>query len=228
MPVFASALSRLAAGLLFPLLASTALLVAAPPPLPLPPPRTDGGKPLMQALRERQSQREISAQPLDPQVLSDLLWAAFGINRPDISHRTAPSAMNSQEMDLYVLLREGAYRYDAPAHRLDPIAEGDFRAKTGGQDFVKTAPVALVFVADLARMVKAKPEVKEPYAWVDTGYISQNVYLYCASAGLATVVHELGSRPPLAEALGLRPDQKITLAQSVGHPGPRRATPKGK
>lgn len=223
MPVFASALPRLAAGLLFPLLASTVLLAATPPPLPLPSPRTDGGKPLLQALRERQSQREISAQPLELQILSDLLWAAFGINRPADAHRTAPSAMNSQEIDLYVLLREGAYRYEAQGHRLEPVAAADLRLKTGGQDFVKSAPLALVFVADLARMVKAKPEIKEPYAWVDTGFISQNVYLYCASAGLATVVHEIGSRPPLAEALQLRADQRITLAQSVGYPAPRRA-----
>jgi SagB-type dehydrogenase family enzyme len=226
---FASAPCRFAAGLLSTLLLlSAALPAAAPPALPLPPPRTTGGKPLMDALRERQSQREFRADALEPQVLSDLLWAAFGVNRPANTHRTAPSAMNSQEIDLYVLLRAGAYRYDAVQHRLDPVAEGDLRAQTGGQDFVKVAPLALVFVADLARMVKAKPEVKEPYAWVDTGYVSQNVYLYCASAGLGTVVHELGSRPPLSTALQLRPDQRITLAQTVGYPAPRRPAPAGK
>lgn len=187
-------------------------------PMALPPPCLNGGKPLMEALKDRQSQREFSTKPLEPQLLSDLLWAAFGINRPGNDHRTAPSAMNSQEIDVYVVLAEGVFIYNAKTHRLDPVAAGDLRRETGGQGFVKVAPVALVFVADLARMVKAKPEVKEPYAWVDTGFISQNVYLYCASAGLATVVHELGDRLELAKALKLRGDQKIILAQSVGYP----------
>lgn len=192
-------------------------------PLELPPPGMEGGRPLMQVLKERQSKRDFSSRTIEPQLLSDLLWAAFGVNRPENDHRTAPSAMNAQEIDLYVVLAQGAYVYEAKAHRLRPVVAGDHRAKTGGQDFVKVAPIALVFVADLARMVKAKPEVKEPYAWVDTGYVSQNVYLFCASAGLATVVHELGQRAPLAAALQLRPDQKITLAQSVGYPGPPTA-----
>ena len=187
-------------------------------PWVLPPPHTDGGKPLMQALMERQSQREFSPRALDPQTLSDMLWAAFGINRPAIGHRTAPSAMNSQEIDIYVALADGVFLYNAKANRLDPVAEGDMRTKTSGQDFVKVAPVALVFVADFARMVKAKPEAKEPYAWADTGSISQNVYLYCASAGLATVVHELGERQPLSDAWKLRPEQRIILAQAVGYP----------
>lgn len=187
-------------------------------PVALPAPRLTGGKPLMEALGERRSQREFSTKPLELQLLSDLLWAAFGINRPGSDHRTAPSAMNSQEIDVYVALADGAFVYNAKAHRLDPVAAGDLRRATGGQGFVKAAPVALVFVADLARMVKAKPEVKQPYAWVDTGFVSQNVYLYCASTGLATVVHELGDRQPLAEALKLRTSQKIILAQSVGYP----------
>ncbi len=177
----------------------------------------------MQVLKERQSKREFSAKALEPQVLSDLLWAAFGINRPEIDHRTAPSAMNSQEIDLYVAMADGVYVYEAKAHRLNPVAAGDFRAKTGGQDFVKIAPVALVLVADHARMVKAKPEVKEPYSWIDAGYVSQNVYLFCASAGLATVVHELGDRRALAAALQLGPEQKIIVAHSIGYPGPPSA-----
>jgi hypothetical protein len=191
-------------------------------PLTLPPPHTDGGKPLMQALLERQSQREFSPKALEQQGLSDLLWAAFGINRPAIGHRTAPSAMNSQEIDIYVALADGVFLYSAKANRLDPVAEGDMRGKTGSQDFVKVAPVELVFVADFARMVKAKPEAKEPYAWADTGSISQNVYLYCASAGLATVVHELGERQPLVDAWKLRPEQRIILAQAVGYPVPKK------
>jgi SagB-type dehydrogenase family enzyme len=159
-------------------------------------------------------------------MLSDLLWAAFGVNRPASGHRTAPSGMNAQEIELYVLLREGVYRYIAATHQLDPVAAGDFRVQTGGGDFAKTAPVAIVFVADFDLMVKAKREVKEPYAWVDTGFVSQNIYLYCASTGLATVVHEIGNRAPLAAALRLRPEQRITLAQAVGHPGPPKPAAK--
>ncbi|MDO8543604.1 MAG: SagB/ThcOx family dehydrogenase [Opitutaceae bacterium] len=212
-----------AAVLLSVLAAPVSVMAEELQPLQLPPPRMDGGKPLMQALQQRQSKREFSAEPLELQVLSDLLWAAFGINRPDIDHRTAPSAMNSQEIDVYVALAHGVFVYDAKAHALKPIAAGDVRTKTGGQDFVKIAPVALVFVADLARMVKARPETKEGYAGIDTGYISQNVYLYCASAGLATVAHELGDRRVLGDALQLRPDQKIILAQTVGYPAARRS-----
>lgn len=181
--------------------------------------------PLMQALRERQSKREIDARLLDAQLLSDLLWAAFGINRPETGHRTAPSGMNAQEMDIFVGLADGVHLYDAKTHQLLRVSMEDIRARTGGGDFVKVAPVALLFVADFARMVKAKPEMKEPYAWNGAGYISQNVYLYCASAGLATVVHEIGDRRPLEEALKLRPEQKIILAQAVGHPGPPRPRP---
>ena len=115
-------------------------------------------------------------------------------------------------------LADGVFLYNAKANRLDPVAEGDMRARTGAQDFVKAAPVALVFVADFARMEKAKPEAREPYAWADTGSISQNVYLFCASAGLATVVHEPGERQPLIDALKLRPEQRIILARAVGYP----------
>ncbi len=173
----------------------------------------------MQSLQERQSLREFSTNALPPQVLSDLLWAGFGINRPAIDHRTAPSAMNSQEVDLYVATADGVYVYDAKAHRLMPVVSGDFRSQTGGQAFVKDAPVTILFVADLTRLAKARPEDKAAYAAIDTGCIVQNVYLFCASEGLATVVHEL-NRGPLPKTLKLRPDQKIIIAQSVGYPKP--------
>lgn len=184
-------------------------------PIPLPAPQTGGGKPFMQVLKERRTTREFSAQPLPPQMLVDLLWAGFGVNRG--TNRTAPSAMNSQELDLYVATADGVYLHDAKANQLQPVVAGDFRAKTGGQDFVKTAPIALLFVADLSRLTKARPEERERYAWIDTGYISQNIYLFCASAGLATVVHEL-DRAALNQILKLKPDQKIILAQAVGFP----------
>jgi nitroreductase len=184
-------------------------------PVALPKPRQEGGQPLLQVLKSRQSVREISADPVPLQALSDLLWAAFGFNRPEIAHRTAPSAMNSQEMDVYVALASGVYLYDAKANLLQPVLARDIRALTGGQPYVKEAPIAVILVADYARLVKAKPEDKPFYAAIDAGYISQNIYLYCASEGLATVVHEI-NRGPVVEALKLRPDQKIVIAQSVG------------
>jgi len=185
-------------------------------PIALPPPQTDGGRPLMQVLRDRKTIREISTNALPLQTLANLLWAGFGTNRVD-GHRTAPSAMNSQEIDIYVALADGAYLYEPQGHRLQPVISEDVRARTGGQDYVKVAPVALIFVADLSRLVKAKPEERERYAGIDTGYISQNIYLFCASEGLASVVHELDRRQ-LPGLLKLKSDQRLILAQSVGYP----------
>lgn len=192
------------------------LFAAELPPIVLPPPQTDGGRPLMQVLQDRKTTREISTNALPLQTLANLLWAGFGTNRMDGS-RTAPSAMNSQEIDIYVALADGTYLYEARGHRLQPVISEDVRARTGGQDYIKTAPVALLFVADLSRLVKAKPEERERYAGIDTGYISQNIYLYCASEGLASVVHEL-DRGQLPTLLKLKPDQRLILAQSVGYP----------
>jgi nitroreductase len=185
-------------------------------PIALPPPQTDGGRPLMQVLKDRKTIREISTNALPLQTLANLLWAGFGTNRVD-GNRTAPSAMNSQEIDIYVALAGGTYLYEPRDHRLWPVISEDTRAKTGGQDYVKAAPVALIFAADLSRLVKAKPEERERYAGIDTGYISQNIYLYCASEGLASVVHELDRRQ-LPSLLKLKPDQRLILAQSVGYP----------
>ncbi|MBI4658040.1 MAG: SagB/ThcOx family dehydrogenase [Verrucomicrobia bacterium] len=186
----------------------------------LPAPRTEGGRPLMQVLKERKSVREFGREMLPPPVLSDLLWAGFGINRPDSGHRTAPSAMNSQEIDIFVAMANGLYLYEAKGHLLKPIAREDVRSKTGGQPFLKEAPIALIFVADFSRAEKMKPAEREFYSAIDTGYISQNIYLYCASEGLATVVHELPDRAALAKTMRLRSDQKIILAQAVGMPKP--------
>ena len=186
-------------------------------PIPLPAPQTEGGKPLMQTLKQRRTTRDLKPDKLPAQVLANLLWAGFGINRPETGNRTAPSAMNSQEMDLYVALPEGLYLYEAKPHQLKPVLAKDLRAKTSGQAFATNAPVVLIYVADLPRLTKAKPEKREFYAGFDAGCISQNVYLYCASEGLATVVYEL-DRPPLAAAMQLRPEQKIILAQAVGYP----------
>lgn len=200
------------------LLLPTLLLTLAAGCRSLPQPKTDGGMPLMLALKERQSVREYdTAKPLSPETLSNLLWAADGINRPD-GKRTAPSAMNSQEVDIYVVLEQGAYRFEPKNHQLDPIAVGDLRAQTGGEEFVKTAPVNLVYVADLEKLTKAPENEKEFYGGVDTGFISQNVYLFCASEGLGTVVRAGFDRAALTQSLKLRPTQKIILVQTVGYP----------
>jgi SagB-type dehydrogenase family enzyme len=183
----------------------------------LPKPQTDGGKPLMQVLNERRTSREFSSEKLPLQVLSNMLWAANGINRPD-GKRTAPSARNMQEIDVYVAMEEGLYLYDAKAHALIGVLAKDIRAETGKQDFVKDAPVNLVFVADFSKMGKTSDDQKEFYAATDTGYISQNVYLYCASEGLATVVRGMVDKPACSAAMKLRSDQKIILAQTVGFP----------
>jgi SagB-type dehydrogenase family enzyme len=183
----------------------------------LPAPRMTGGKPLLDALKDRQSRREFKPDPLSEQQLSDLLWAAFGINRPAIDHRTAPSAQNSQDVDVYVALADGLFLYEAKPHRLKKLDDGDRRLLTTSQDTLKPAPIQLIFVSDFSRMARIKPDMHTLYAGVDTGCLVQNVYLFCASEGLATVVHEV-DRPPLAQAMRLRPEQHIILAQAVGLP----------
>lgn len=189
-------------------------------PVKLPKPKMEGGMPLMEALRARKTEREFSPEELPAQTLSDLLWAAFGINRPDAGLRTAPSAMNMQEIDIYVALKEGLYLFNAAEHTLEPVLHEDIRAQTGGQDFVADAPVNLVFVADYSKMGGSEAN-KDFYSATDTGFISQNVYLYCASEGLATVVRGWVDREKLAKAMGLREDQKVVLAQTVGYPKPK-------
>jgi nitroreductase len=182
------------------------------------PPQTDGGRPLMQVLKDRASSRNFSPEKLSVQVLSSMLWAAFGVNRPESGGRTAPTASNSQDMDIYVAMADGLYLYDAKANLLKPVLADDIRALTGRQAFVKEAPVDLIYVSDLSKMTRAAPGDRDFYAAAHTGFISQNVYLFCASEGLATVVRASIDRPALAKAMGLRPDQKITLSQTVGHP----------
>ena len=184
----------------------------------LPPPEVAGGMPLMQALQARHSTREFSGKPLPPQVLSNLLWAASGVNRPNTGQRTAPSAHDWREIDVYVTTADGGYRYDSPTHTLIKVVAGDLRRLTGVQDFVATAPLNLVYVADLDRMSGAGAEDKAFYSATDAGFMAQNVYLYCASAGLAVVVRGLVDREALGAALGLAEHQRIVLAQSVGYP----------
>ena len=186
-------------------------------PILLPKPQTDGGRPLMQLLKDRKSVRQFSGEKLPLPVLSNLLWAAFGVNRSD-GRRTAPSARNWQETDIYVASADGLYLYDAKAHRLTPILKDDIRAMTGTQPFVKDAPINLVYVADYAKAGTSPMEEKDLFTACDTGFLAQNVYLYCTSEGLSTVVRGLIEKPALAKMMKLRTDQKIILAQSIGYP----------
>jgi len=186
-------------------------------PIQLPPPQTDGGKPLMQALKARQSTREFGAEKLSLQVLSNLLWAADGINRPD-GRRTAPSASNWQETEIYVALPDAVYVYDPKGNALKPVVAGDLRGETGTQPFVGQAALNLVYVADTTKAAKAKPEERDFLLGADVGFIAENVYLFCASEGLVAVVRASVPRDALAKRLQLRPEQRITLAQSVGYP----------
>jgi SagB-type dehydrogenase family enzyme len=187
-------------------------------PIQLPSPQTQIGKPLMQVLMLRQSSRTFDSKALPLQEIANLLWAADGINRPETGKRTAPSAMNWQEVDVYVMMKDGAYRYDAITNCLKLVVAQDLREATGKQPFVKEAPLNLVYVSDYARMEKASNDDRILFGAADVGFIAQNVYLYCASQGLAVVVRGMIDRDVLAPALKLRSDQKIILAQTVGYP----------
>ncbi len=188
----------------------------------LPPPQTDGGKPLMQALKLRQSTRGGFGpdKPLSMQVLSNLLWAADGLNRPDQKHRTAPSAADWQNIDIYLTMADGLYLYDPIKHELKVLGKEDIRVVSGQQDFVKEAPLNLIYVADMAKAQfggKKMPEVEETWSFANTAFIAQNVYLYCASENLACIVRAMIDRDAASKALKLRPDQKVILAQTIAH-----------
>jgi SagB-type dehydrogenase family enzyme len=182
----------------------------------LPPPEFSPSAALQLALKSRSSSRSFSSAPLTLETLSVLLWAGFGINRAASSGRTAPSAHNWQEIDVFAVMNEGAYRYDPKGHQLLLVKAKDLRAATGTQDFVATAPLNLVYVADFARMGNALEEEKSFLAGADTGCIAENVYLICACLNLATVVRGLIDRKHLATELGLSATERVVLAQSVG------------
>jgi len=201
-------------------------------PIMLEKPQTDGGKSVLAALRERKTIRSISEQRLPPQVLSNLLWAAFGVNREKGPFgqvgRTAASASNSQEIDVYVALAEGVYLYEAVPHRLTPVVSGDLRPKAGGRGRrggAAKAPVNLIYVADIARYGDARlqepglrdPEIQKSYYNVATGLIAGNVYLFAASQGLAAWFHNC-DKAGLTKELKLRPEQRVLYAQTVGYP----------
>ena len=183
----------------------------------LPAPRAEGGMPLMSALKLRHSTRDYADRPLAPQTLSDLLWAAFGINRPS-GDRTAPYWRHIMVIDIYAAMADGVWLYEPKAHSLLPYLKGDIRAQTGLQDFVGTAPLNLVYVAHGERMADISPEERRLYASVDTGFIGQNIYLFCASEGLATVFRGAVDYQKLARTMKLPDQQFVTFAQTVGYP----------
>jgi hypothetical protein len=199
-------------------------------PIELPAPDKDGGKSVLASLRERKTTRTISAKELPLQIMSNLLWGAFGVNRDAAGFgkkgRTAPSASNSQEIDLYIALQNGVYIYDAGTHRLMPVVEGDFRKRSGRQAS-GTAPLNIFYVADLSRYdlgpaqpdrAIGDPEIQKSYYFTDTGFIAQNVYLCAASFGLAAWFHNCDKENTVKE-FKLKPTQKVLFAQTVGYPG---------
>jgi SagB-type dehydrogenase family enzyme len=193
-------------------------------PIKLLPPDLKGGKSLMQSLQERKTSRSFSTRKLPIEVLSNMMWAACGINRPDSGKRTAPSAVNWQEIDVYIAMEEGLYLYDGKAHALQPVLKNDLRKNTTvflqpSRSSVAGAPLQLIYVADYSKMgLGANDEDKKLYSAADAGFIAQNVYLYCASESLATVVRGMVDKDSLSKEMKLRDKQKIILVQTVGYP----------
>jgi SagB-type dehydrogenase family enzyme len=181
------------------------------------PPETSGGMPLMQALHERMSTKEFSPRTISQQQISNLLWAAYGINRPESGKRTIATAVNCQDIAVYVVLEKGAYVYEAEEHRLIPVVDRDLRSLAATQDYAQVAPINLVYVSDHRKMADRFGDKKRIYGAFHAGSISQNVYLYCASAGLGAVVRDSVDRTRLGEALKLSEEQVIVMAQSVGY-----------
>lgn len=184
----------------------------------LPPPAMAGGMPLLDALAARRSIRLYDERPIDEDMLSTLLWAAFGINRPDIGGHTAPSWRTSMETDIYVADAKSVRKYDPSRNEAGTVLQGDFRARASTQPFVGTAPVVLIYIADRARMAKAPDADQIQAAHVDSAIVAQNVYLYCASVGLGTCLVGGADKKALTEILKLPESQIVTFVQPVGHP----------
>jgi SagB-type dehydrogenase family enzyme len=184
------------------------------------PPDLNKGISVMQALKKRKTQRDISDKKLTLQQLSDLLWAADGINRPD-GKRTAPAAIALYSVDIYVVLPEGVYLYDVARHELKPVAKGDFRKLAGTQDFVFIAPVNLVYVLNVKSWRNApmpvSDEKRDLWVHIEVGLVTQNVNLYCASEGLGATVRGLIDQKKFGEVIKVRPEQ-VVLAHTIGYP----------
>lgn len=183
-------------------------------------PIIESGKPLLTAMQNRKSDREFSDKNLSLEHLSEILWAANGINRSGQNKRTVPSAMAMYPLDTYAFLANGVYKYNPERHELIPLVEGDYRALAGLQPFVETAPLNLVFIADYNKYngERKVPEEKRLYlASLDAGHCTQNVYLYCASEGLKTVVRAGAQEQALIELLGLDENYQFVVAQTIGY-----------
>lgn len=181
-------------------------------------PDKKGGTPLMKTLADRKSSREFAAGDIKPQDLSTLLWAANGVNRPD-GKRTAASAIDKRDVDIYVIMPAGAYIYDANAHALNPVAKGDFRNFiANGQDFAATAPVSLLLVSDLTKFSPTPNDGTKTIGAIDIGIVSQNISLACVSLGLATVPRATMNQEELKKALKLKENQLLGLNHPVGLP----------
>lgn len=184
----------------------------------LPPPWKEGGKPLAELIWARHSTREFADRPVLLDVLSNLLWTACGVNRPATADRTVPSWRRALESQVFVSAADGVWRYDAKAHNLTLALAEDIRGKTGVQDYVGKAPINLVYVADRARLKDVPAPEQRMWAFADVGFIGQNVYLFCASEGLATVFRGSINREAVAEMLKLSETKFVTCAQTVGYP----------
>ena len=203
----------------FLLLAGNSVFCQQLPSIKLPEPSLKPDKLFMQTIKERKSSREFAEKNLSLQDLSNVLWCSNGINRPENDHRTAPSAMNKQDVDVYAVLKDGIYLYDAKKHELSPVVEGDFRKDAGMQDWVGKAPLNLIYVSDLAKLDFAKErEAQVMTAGIDAGHCSQNVYLYCAAAKLSAVIRTSVDKKKMSEILKLRPQQIVIAGQTVGYP----------
>lgn len=196
----------------------SAQIFAQPRMVKLPQPSRTGGMPLMDALNKRSSTREFVGKELSDQQLSNLLWAAWGINREESEKHTAPSSNNKQEIDIYVVKANGVFKFIPKIQSLEVISNEDLRAFCGKQNFVASAPLNLVYVADLLRTSQTDYSVEPVSSYANTGFIAQNIYLFCASEGLGTVVRGSVDKELLHEKLKLSPSQKIILAQAVGFP----------
>ncbi|MFO7867927.1 MAG: SagB/ThcOx family dehydrogenase [Bacteroidales bacterium] len=188
------------------------------PPVQLPAPQTDGGIPLMEALSKRKTTREFNAnKDISKQLLSNILWSGFGYNRDE--KRTAPSALNMQEIMLFVFNKDGIYQWNAQKNILTPVSQGDKRELAGKQDFVKDAAVNIVYVADFSKMEEHYTDDTEKMnmAHVDCGFIGQNVYLFAASENLNCVFRGYIDKEQLHSTLELNQNQHVLFSQSIGY-----------
>lgn len=184
----------------------------------LPPPELTVGRPLMETLAKRHSERTFSSRPIDMQTLGNMLWAAVGVNRKDEGKRTNPTAMNRQEISVYVFTADGVSLYDPLTHSLNRIVEGDHRALVASrQEFVMQAPVSIVFVGDYGKMGIPGDHSKMMVA-VDAGIACQNLNLFCASVGLATVPRATMEGEAIRQLLNLDGMQEPIMNNPVGYP----------